>query len=58
MEKWNLSNLDNYEIYAQKLYKNGGVWIFPCTTEVNRVNGPYDIILKLSDDNMNLILIN
>jgi hypothetical protein len=23
----------------------------PCVTEVNRVNGPYDIIAKLSNDN-------
>ena len=27
----------------------------PCVTEVNRLYGPYDIIVKLSDDNMNLI---
>jgi DNA-binding Lrp family transcriptional regulator len=27
----------------------------PCVTEVNRVDGPYDIIVKLSDDNMDII---
>jgi DNA-binding Lrp family transcriptional regulator len=27
----------------------------PCVAEVNRVAGPYDIIVKLSDDNMNTI---
>ena len=54
------SNLDNYvNIYIYiEIIQNGGVWILPCTTEVNRVNGPYYIILKLSDDNMNVILIN
>ena len=26
-----------------------------CVTEVNRVDGPYDIIVKLSDDNMDTI---
>jgi len=54
------SNLDNYvNIYIYiEIIQNCGVWILPCTTEVNRVNGPYYIILKLSDDNMNVILIN
>jgi DNA-binding Lrp family transcriptional regulator len=27
----------------------------PCVTEVNRVDGPYDIIVKLSDNNMDAI---
>ena len=27
----------------------------PCITEVNRVDGPYDIIVKLSDDSMEAI---
>jgi DNA-binding Lrp family transcriptional regulator len=27
----------------------------PHVTEVNRVDGPYDIIIKLSSDNMNAI---
>ena len=27
----------------------------PCVTEVNRVDGPYDIIVKLSSDKMYLI---
>jgi DNA-binding Lrp family transcriptional regulator len=27
----------------------------PCVTEVNRVDGPYDIIVKLSDDNTDMI---
>jgi DNA-binding Lrp family transcriptional regulator len=26
-----------------------------CVTEVNRVDGPYDIIVKLSDNNMDTI---
>lgn len=27
----------------------------PCVTEVNRVDGPYDIIVKLSDNNTYMI---
>jgi DNA-binding Lrp family transcriptional regulator len=27
----------------------------PCVTEVNKVKGPYDIIVKLSDDNTDMI---
>ena len=27
----------------------------PCVKEVDRVDGPYDIIMKLFDDNMNII---
>ncbi|MGA9840723.1 MAG: Lrp/AsnC ligand binding domain-containing protein [Nitrososphaeraceae archaeon] len=27
----------------------------PCITEVNRVDGPYDFIVKLSDDDMDAI---
>ena len=27
----------------------------PCVTEVNRVDGPYDIIVKLSDDRMDIL---
>ena len=27
----------------------------PCVMEVNRVDGPYDIIIKLSDDNLDLL---
>jgi DNA-binding Lrp family transcriptional regulator len=27
----------------------------PCVTEVNRVDGPYDIIVKLSDNNTDMI---
>lgn len=27
----------------------------PCVTEVNRVDGPYDIIVKLSDGNADMI---
>ena len=27
----------------------------PCVVEVNKVEGPYDIVAKLSDDNMNMI---
>lgn len=27
----------------------------PCITEVNRVHGPYDIIVKLSDDDIDAI---
>ena len=38
----------DYEIMAQ-LSK------LPCVTEVNRVDGPYDIVVKLSDDNINMI---
>ncbi|HZA71215.1 MAG TPA: hypothetical protein VE548_16085 [Nitrososphaeraceae archaeon] len=38
----------DYEIVSQ-LNK------LPCVTEVNRVVGPYDIIVKLSDDNTDMI---
>jgi DNA-binding Lrp family transcriptional regulator len=38
----------DYEIVSQ-LSK------LPCVTEVNRVDGPYDIIVKLSDDNTDMI---
>jgi DNA-binding Lrp family transcriptional regulator len=38
----------DYEIVSQ-LSK------LPCVTEVNRVDGPYDIIVKLSDDNADMI---
>jgi DNA-binding Lrp family transcriptional regulator len=38
----------DYEIVSQ-LSK------LPCVVEVNRVEGPYDIVVKLSDDNMNMI---
>ena len=38
----------DYEIVSQ-LSK------LPCVTEVNRVDGPYDIIVKLSDNNMDAI---
>jgi DNA-binding Lrp family transcriptional regulator len=41
-------NYPDYEIMSQ-LSK------LPCVTEVNRVGGPYDIILKLSDDNIDMI---
>ena len=27
----------------------------PCVVEVNKVEGPYDIVAKLSDDNMDTI---
>jgi DNA-binding Lrp family transcriptional regulator len=27
----------------------------PCVVEVNKVEEPYDIVAKLSDDNMNMI---
>ena len=27
----------------------------PCVTEVHRVDGPYDMIVKLSDDRMDVI---
>jgi DNA-binding Lrp family transcriptional regulator len=27
----------------------------PCVVEVNKVEGPYDIVAKLSDDNINMI---
>lgn len=27
----------------------------PCVAEVNRLDGPYDVIVKLSDDNMKMI---
>ena len=27
----------------------------PCITEVNRIDGPYDIIVKLSDDDIDSI---
>ena len=27
----------------------------PCVKEVDRVDGPYDIVMKLFDDNMNII---
>ena len=27
----------------------------PCVVEVNRVDGPYDIVAKLSDDNMDIL---
>jgi DNA-binding Lrp family transcriptional regulator len=27
----------------------------PCITEVNRIDGPYDIIVKLSDDDIDAI---
>src|ERR687889_361185 len=39
---------DDYEIMSQ-LSK------LACVTEVNRVDGPYDIIVKLSDTNMGTI---
>src|SRR5215212_10914299 len=38
----------DYEIVSQ-LSK------LPCVTEVNRVDGPYDIIVRLSDDNTDMI---
>jgi DNA-binding Lrp family transcriptional regulator len=38
----------DYEIISQ-LSK------LPCVTEVNKVDGPYDIVVKLSDDNMGMI---
>lgn len=38
----------DYEIISQ-LSK------LPCVTEVNRVDGPYDIVVKLSDDNMDIL---
>ena len=38
----------DYEIMSQ-LSK------LPCVVEVNKVEGPYDIIAKLSDDNMDAI---
>jgi DNA-binding Lrp family transcriptional regulator len=38
----------DYEIMSQ-LSK------LPCVTEVNRVDGPYDIIVRLSDDNADMI---
>ena len=38
----------DYEIVSQ-LSK------LPCVTEVNMVKGPYYIIVKLSDDNMDLL---
>ena len=38
----------DYEIVSQ-LSK------LPCVKEVDRVDGPYDIIVKLSDDNMDTI---
>jgi DNA-binding Lrp family transcriptional regulator len=38
----------DYEIVSQ-LSK------LPCVTEVNKVDGPYDIIVKLSDNNMDII---
>jgi DNA-binding Lrp family transcriptional regulator len=41
-------NYPDYEIVSQ-LSK------LPCVTKVNRVDGPYDIILKLSDDNIDII---
>src|SRR5919109_5028924 len=41
-------NYPDYEIMSQ-LSK------LACVTEVNRVDGPYDIIVKLSDDNMDTI---
>ena len=27
----------------------------PCIIEVNRVDGPYDIVVKLSDNNMDML---
>ena len=41
-------NYPDYEIMSQ-LSK------LACVTEVNRVDGPYDIIVKLSDNNMDTI---
>jgi DNA-binding Lrp family transcriptional regulator len=41
-------NYPDYEIMSQ-LSK------LPCVTEVNKVDGPYDIVAKLSDDNINMI---
>ena len=41
-------NYPDYEIMSQ-LSK------LPYVTKVNRVDGPYDIILKLSDDNIDII---
>ena len=41
-------NYPDYEIMSQ-LSK------LPCVVEVNRVEGPYDIVAKLSDDNMDTI---
>ncbi len=33
----------------------GDLSSLPCVTEVNRVEGPYDIVIKLSDDNIDLL---
>jgi len=41
-------NYTDYEVIGQ-LNK------LPCIVEVNKVEGPYDIVAKLSDDNMNMI---
>ena len=41
-------NYPDYEIMSQ-LDK------LPCVVEVNKVEGPYDIIVKLSDNNMDSI---
>jgi DNA-binding Lrp family transcriptional regulator len=41
-------NYTDYEVIGQ-LNK------LPCIVEVNKVEGPYDIVAKLSDDNMNII---
>ena len=41
-------NYPDYEVISQ-LNK------LPCIAEVNKVDRPYDIVAKLSDDNMNTI---
>jgi DNA-binding Lrp family transcriptional regulator len=41
-------NYPDYEIMSQ-LDK------LPCVVEVNKVEGPYDIVVKLSDNNMDSI---
>ena len=41
-------NYPDYEIMSQ-------LSNLPCVTEVNKVDGPYDIVAKLSDNNMDTI---
>jgi DNA-binding Lrp family transcriptional regulator len=41
--------------YSSPAYEVTQLSKLPYVTEVNRVDGPYDIIVKLSDDNTDMI---
>jgi DNA-binding Lrp family transcriptional regulator len=42
-------NYPDFEIIINQLKK------LPCMIEVNKVDGPYDIVVKLSDNNMDML---